>query len=198
MAFKNKITSFLENMQNKLAKNVSNITTSNGMLHNKILLYVVFIFSLLNLFVLANTGNYIYVAIFMLIGFLTSFFSKNMLVILLLSVILTNILKYGSSLNEGFEEGVDGKEDEEGFEEGIEEEEGFEEGIEEEEGFEEGIEEEEGFAEGIAEEEGFEEGIDDEEKEGLDDLKENANELMTTISSMNKTIQGFSKFDFMK
>jgi hypothetical protein len=198
MAFKNKITSFLENMQNKLAKNLSGITTSNGMLHNKILLYVVFIFSLLNLFVLANTGNYTYVIVFMLIGFVTSFFSKNMLVILLLSVILTNILKYGSSLNEGFEEGVDGKEDEEGFEEGIEEEEGFEEGIEEEEGFEEGIEEEEGFAEGIEEEEGFEEGIDDEEKEGLDDLKQNANELMTTISSMNKTIQGFSKFDFMK
>ena len=188
MAFKNKITSFLENMQNKLAKNLSGITTSNGMLHNKILLYVVFIFSLLNLFVLANTGNYTYVIVFMLIGFVTSFFSKNMLVILLLSVILTNILKYGSSLNEGFEEGVDGKEDEEGFEEGIEEEEGFEEGIEE----------EEGFAEGIEEEEGFEEGIDDEEKEGLDDLKQNANELMTTISSMNKTIQGFSKFDFMK
>ena len=184
MAFKNKFTSFVENMQNKLSKSLTGITTSKGMLHNKILLYVVFIFSLLNLFLFANTGNYTSVVVFLLIGFLTSFFSKNMLVILLLSLILTNILKYGSSLSEGFEEGVDKKEDEEeGFEEGAtgdkEEDEGFEEGAK-------GKDEEE--------EEGFEEG--NEEKEDLDDLKKNANELMSTISSMNKTIQGFSKFDF--
>jgi len=184
MTLKNKIASFVNKMQNVIAKSLNGLTTTNGMLHNKVLLYVVFIFSLLNLFLFANTGNYTYVMVFILIGFLSSFFSKNMLVILLLSVILTNILKYGSSLNEGFEEGASGeKEEEEGFEEGIEE---------EEEGFEEGIEEEE---------EGFEEGIDaedKEEKEGLADLKKNANELMSTISSMNKTIQGFSKFDFTK
>jgi hypothetical protein len=183
MALKNKLGSFVNKIQSKLSKNLSNITTSNGMLHNKILLYVVFIFSVLNLFIFANTGNYTSVVVFLLIGFITSFFSKNMLVILLLSLILTNILKYGSSLSEGFEEGVDKKEDEE---------EGFEEGAtgdkEEEEGFEEGAKNNED------EEEGFEEG--NEEKENIDDLKKNANELLSTISSMNKTIQGFSKFDF--
>jgi len=121
MAFKNKLGSFVNKIQNKLSKSVSGITTSNGMLHNKVLLYVVFIFSLLNLFLFANTGNYTSVVVFLLIGFLTSFFSKNMLVILLLSLILTNILKYGSSLSEGFEEGAKNKEDEdeEGFEEGV-------------------------------------------------------------------------------
>jgi hypothetical protein len=185
MAFKNKLGSFVNKIQNKLSKSVSGITTSNGILHNKVLLYVVFVFSLLNLFLFANTGNYFSIVVFLLIGFLTSFFSKNMLVILLLSLILTNILKYGSSLSEGFEEGAKNNEDEEeGFEEGAkgndeEEDEGFEEGAK-------GTDEEE--------EEGFEEG--NEEKEDLDDLKKNANELMSTISSMNKTIQGFSKFDF--
>lgn len=193
MTFKNKITSFVNKMQSKLSKNVSNITTSNGMLHNKILLYVVFIFSLLNLFVLANTGNYIHVAIFMLIGFLTSFFSKNMLVILLLSVILTNILKYGSSLNEGFEEGVKVKneEDEEGFEEGAkgekdDDEEGFEEGAEnkeDEEGFEEGVD-------GKEDEEGFE--------EGLNETKQYADSLIKTLSGLNKQIDKFSKFETKK
>jgi len=185
MAFKNKLGAFVNKMQYKLSKSVSGITTSNGMLHNKVLLYVVFIFSLLNLFLFANTGNYFSVVVFLLIGFLTSFFSKNMLVILLLSLILTNILKYGSSLSEGFEEGAKGEkeEDEEGFEEGIEDK-------EDEEGFEEGAtgdkeEDEEGFEE---------EGTGD--KQDLADLKKNANELMSTISSMNKTIQGFSKFDF--
>ena len=173
MAFKNKLSSFVNKMQYKLSKSLSGISTSNGILHNKLLLYVVFIFSLLNLFLFANTGNYLSVVVFLLIGFLTSFFSKNMLVILLLSLILTNILKYGSSLSEGFEEGAKGKGEEE-------EEEGFEEGAT-------GDKEEE--------EEGFEEGATG-DKEDLDDLKKNANELMSTISSMNKTIQGFSKFDF--
>jgi hypothetical protein len=187
MAFKNKLGSFVNKIQNKLSKSVSGITTSNGILHNKVLLYVVFVFSLLNLFLFANTGNYFSIVVFLLIGFLTSFFSKNMLVILLLSLILTNILKYGSSLSEGFEEGAKNNEDEEeGFEEGAkgndeEDEEGFEEGAT-------GDKEED-------DEEGFEEeGTGD--KEDLADLKKNANELMSTISSMNKTIQGFSKFDF--
>jgi hypothetical protein len=193
MTFKNKLGSFVNKIQSKLSKNLSNITTSNGMLHNKILLYVVFIFSLLNLFVLANTGNYMHVAIFMLIGFLTSFFSKNMLVILLLSVILTNILKYGSSLSEGFEEGSKNKEDEddEGFEEGAkgekdEDEEGFEEGVEDkedEEGFEEGVEDKE-------DEEGFE--------EGLNETEQYANSLIKTISGLNKQIDNFSKFETKK
>ena len=201
MAFKNKLGSFVNKIQNKLSKSLSGITTSKGMLHNKILLYVVFIFSLLNLFVLANTGNYTSIVVFILIGFLTSFFSKNMLVILLLALILTNILKYGSSLNEGFEEGAkDKSEDDEGFEEGVkdksEDEEGFEEGAEnkdEEEGFEEG-------AENKDEEEGFEEGAtgDYDEKEGLEDLKKYADNLIKTISGLNKQIDKFSKFEIKK
>ena len=183
MAFKNNLGSFVNKMQSKLSKNVSNITTSKGVLHNKILLYVVFIFSLLNLFVLANTGNYTYVVVFILIGFLSSFFSKNMLVILLLALILTNILKYGSSLSEGFEEGAKGKGEEE------EEEEGFEEGAT---GDKEEEEEEEGFEEGVDGKE------DDEAKEGLDNLKDYADKLLTTISSLNKQIDKFSKFETKK
>ena len=199
MALKNKLSSFVNKMQNKLSKSVSGITTSNGMLHNKVLLYVVFIFSLLNLFLFANTGNYTSVVVFLLIGFLTSFFSKNMLVILLLSLILTNILKYGSSLSEGFEEGAKNKEDEdeEGFEEGVdgkEDEEGFEEGVD-------GKEDEEGFEEGVDGKED-EEGTKDKskeskenEKEGLEDLKKYADNLIKTISGLNKQIDKFSKFE---
>jgi hypothetical protein len=199
MAFKNKLGAFVNKMQNKLSKSVSGITTSNGMLHNKVLLYVVFIFSLLNLFLFTNTGNYTSVVVFLLIGFLTSFFSKNMLVILLLSLILTNILKYGSSLSEGFEEGAKNKEDEddEGFEEGAkgrdeEDEEGFEEGAtgdkEDEEGFEKRLD-------GKEDEEGTKDKSKENEKEGLEDLKKYADNLMKTISGLNKQIDKFSKFE---
>jgi hypothetical protein len=202
MAFKNKLGTFVNKMQNKLFKNVSSISTSNGILHNKVLLYVVFIFALLNLFLFANTGNYTSVVVFLLIGFLTSFFSKNMLVILLLSLILTNILKYGSSLSEGFEEGVKDKgEDDEGFEEGAkdkgEDDEGFEEGAKDKGEDDEGFEEDAKKKKKGIDDEGFEEGAKDKEsakdKEGLEDLKEYAEKLLNTISSLNKQIDKFSK-----
>jgi len=195
MNFKNKINSVVGKMRKPLSNVFSKFTRRNDLLHNKVLLYAVFIFSLLNLFLFANTGNYTHVAIFMLIGFITSFFSKNMMVILLLSLILTNILKYGSSLNEGFEEGTDGdeKDKDKKKKEGLEDE---KEGMDDEkEGLEEGMDDEK---------EGLEEGMDDEkegleeEKENLQDLKSSAKELLTNISKLNSTIQNFSNFDFTK
>jgi hypothetical protein len=38
-----------------------------------------------------------------IIGFLTSFFSKNMIVILFISLTLTHVLKYGTNVSEGME-----------------------------------------------------------------------------------------------
>jgi len=175
MAFK--ISSMLGKM--KLPKFINNISTTNGILHNKILLYAVFIFSLLNLFVFVNTGNYNHVAIFILIGFITSFFSKNMLVILLLSLILTNILKYGSTLNEGFEEGADGDDNEDEDEKKKKKE---------------GLNDDE--KEGLNDDEKEKEGLNDDDKESMKELQKNATELLTTISGLNEKIQKFSNFDF--
>ena len=45
-----------------------------------------------------------------LIGFLTSFFSKNMIVILFASIVFTNMIVYGSQLR--YREGFDKKEEE--------------------------------------------------------------------------------------
>jgi hypothetical protein len=201
MNLKNKINSVVGKMRKPLSKVFSKFTRTNDLLHNKILLYAVFIFSLLNLFLFANTGNYTHVAIFMLIGFITSFFSKNMMVILLLSLILTNILKYGSSLSEGFEEGADGDQDNEGNtkkkKKGLnEDKEGLDEGIDEDkEGLDEGIDEDK---EGLDEDKD-KEGLDeDKEKENLQDLKSSAKELLSNISKLNSTIQNFSNFDFTK
>jgi len=182
MAFK--ISSMLGKM--KLPKFINNISTTNGILHNKILLYAVFIFSLLNLFVFVNTGNYNHVAIFILIGFITSFFSKNMLVILLLSLILTNILKYGSTLNEGFE-GADGDDNED-----EDEKKKKKEGLNDDE--KEGLNDDE--KEGLNDDEKEKEGLNDDDKESMKELQKNATELLTTISGLNEKIQKFSNFDF--
>jgi hypothetical protein len=125
--------------------------------------------------------------IFVLVGVITSFFSKNMLVILLIALVSSNIIKHGNNMRyegfEGDEEGFEGEEegfegDEEGFEGDEEGFEGDEEGFEGFEGDDEGFEgfdgEDEGFEgeyEGFeGEDEGFEGGYEgfDGEDEGFD------------------------------
>jgi len=68
------------------------------LLRSRLILYFIFILSLFNLysFTISNgPGDSIYAAIFILVGFLTSFFSKNMIVIMVCALAVSNILKYG-------------------------------------------------------------------------------------------------------
>jgi hypothetical protein len=77
----------------------------NPILHNRWVLYVIFFISLANLFYLSVERDFTTISIFILVGFLTSFFSKNMLIILFFGLVSANILKYGSGIvKEGFEE----------------------------------------------------------------------------------------------
>lgn len=79
------------------------------LLHNRVLLYGFLIVSLVHLFYYVNTGDMQSAAIFILIGFLTSFFSKNMLVILIIALVVTHIMKFGLR---SVSEGMAGKEEE--------------------------------------------------------------------------------------
>jgi hypothetical protein len=134
----------------KVNKNVVNV---KELLHSRVLLYVFLFISLLHLFYYVNTGDFRAVSVFIIIGFLTSFFSKNMLIILLVALLVTHVMKFGfRSLNEGAKN-KDDEEEEEGFTEGVEEE-----------------EEKEGM-EGMEEEEG-KEGMEDEEEEKKEGMKE--------------------------
>jgi hypothetical protein len=87
---------------------------STSLLYNRWVLYAMFVIALVNLYLLAMSGDYKYVAVFILSGFLASFFSKNMMVILFIAVALTNILKIGMS-SKRFEgmENKDGESEEE-------------------------------------------------------------------------------------
>ena len=71
---------------------------SNSILHNRVLLYALLILALLDLFYLANRRDFTSVTIFILVGLLTSFFCKNMIVILFVAICITHILKYPRSL----------------------------------------------------------------------------------------------------
>ena len=74
-----------------------------NILHNRVLLYVVFIASLVNQLSYALLQDYTTPLIFVLVGIITTSFSKNMIVILTMSLVTSNILKFGTKirLNEG-------------------------------------------------------------------------------------------------
>ena len=79
--------------------------TNNAIIHNRFVLYFILFIALANLYFLTMSGDLVFTSIFVLVGFLTSFFSKNMLVILFIAVTITNVLKYGSAIKqEGFED----------------------------------------------------------------------------------------------
>ena len=170
---------------NNVTKNIQKMgdkfIEKEGLLHNRILLYATFVLSLLNLVFFIVDKDFTSITFFILIGFLTSFFSKNMMVVLLLSLILTNILKYGSTLNkEGMDEDEDLEDDENV--EGMDEDEDLEddenvEGMEEDEDL-----EDDENVEGMVEDEDLE---DDENVEGM---VEGANFFKKIGSSIKKTV----------
>jgi len=99
-----------------------------SLLHNKYVLYLIVLASVLNILLLPNGKDFNSVVIFIIVGFLTSFFSKNMIVILLIALLFTHGIKYGNKVirKEGLE-GLEGEESKEG-DEGEESKEGEEKG----------------------------------------------------------------------
>ena len=89
------------------------LANSHKLLKNKFLLYFILMLALTDVIYLAMGKDYMSVAIFCLTGFVSSFFSKNMMVVLCIAMAVTNVLRFGSARSEGFAEGAKDKEDEE-------------------------------------------------------------------------------------
>lgn len=62
-----------------------------SLLKDKNVLYIVFFLALMNLFGYLIVGNMDAVTFFLIIGFLSSYFSKNMIIIMITSILLTSI-----------------------------------------------------------------------------------------------------------
>lgn len=86
-------------------KNIERSMDFTHLLKNNLVLYLLLFISLVNMYSYVVTDNQIYIAFMLIIGFLTSFFSKNMIVILFLSIAIPNIIHYGSEIRvrEGFD-----------------------------------------------------------------------------------------------
>jgi hypothetical protein len=98
----------------KISKNFLKMNSNINILNNKFILYFIFFISFGNFIIEMMNNDMYFVSVYILIGFLTSFFNKNMIIILSLSAIFANILKYGrASAIEGFEDGEEEVEEEE-------------------------------------------------------------------------------------
>ena len=97
---------FKKNGKKVISSNfLHNVSASgNKLLYNQIVLYFIFAVSLLNLMYLAVDADYITIAFYILIGFITSQFSKNMVVILFMALTISNILRFGlvNQMKEGY------------------------------------------------------------------------------------------------
>lgn len=114
---------YMMNIKNlgKLSSQFFRQQDTKTILHNKYLLWGIFILSLFNLYYKMVSGNLMFLVRFLLIGFVASFFSRNMLVILFLALAFTNLLEHGMrNIHEGMEDGVEGEREREEKKEGAE------------------------------------------------------------------------------
>lgn len=80
-----------------------------SLLKNKNMLYLVMFVSVANFFVYLLTHNWTAAVIFALISYLTTYFSKNMIVVLLTALVATNMIIASRLLGKRVVEGMKGK-----------------------------------------------------------------------------------------
>ena len=80
---------------------------NTDLLKNKYVLYFILLLALADLFLFARAGEIFFIIVFIVFGLLISRFSQNMIIILSLSMILTNLVKYGVKMVHGNKEGME-------------------------------------------------------------------------------------------
>lgn len=77
-------------------------------LKNRAVLYFLLLLAIIDSVVFATKGDNMSIVVLLLVGFLTTFFSKNMIVVLAIALCATHLFKYGiKNAMEGFKEGAD-------------------------------------------------------------------------------------------
>ena len=99
---KSRLSNGLKNAQARLLNQ-----NSKKILNNVYLLYIVLIAVITDLLYLVSTGANSNIIVFVIVAYITSMFSRNMTVVLITALAITNIYHLGRGivLKEGFEEG---------------------------------------------------------------------------------------------
>ena len=90
----------------KSKKSSSRFTGSSDILHNKYVLYISFFFAIVTAAGYLLRNNLEAICIFVIIGFLTTYFSKNMIIVLLVTTIATNFIVLMKNKNSSMIEGL--------------------------------------------------------------------------------------------
>lgn len=88
----------------------------NPILSNSVVLYIFLFMAVIQMFFFLNTKDFQSLVIFIILGLVISYFNKNMIIILCLSLVITNIIKYGVNgvrISEGFKDSVEEDEEDE-------------------------------------------------------------------------------------
>ena len=80
-----------------LTKSQSKLLHQNyyAALNSRVLLYFILFLSFADLLFFATAGEYVSIIVFIIVGYLTSFFSKNMMIIFTVAMVCTNIIRFG-------------------------------------------------------------------------------------------------------
>lgn len=109
---------YMNKIQNAFNQLMKCIPSSSGhMLTNKWVLIFIFIVGFYDVVHFYQRGNMIAFAIFFVVGFLTSFFSKNMIVIIVMAIAVSHLVAYGNKMSEGLKGNEEEEEEEEEDEE---------------------------------------------------------------------------------
>ena len=117
----------ISSIANKIDFNMKKImrfipSASGAPLTNKWFLYLVFACALYEMFSFFMRYDFYALSIFVIVGFLASFFSKNMAVILIMAIVITRLIRYGKALSDPVTTRY-GQNGAEGFADDVEEEE---------------------------------------------------------------------------
>jgi hypothetical protein len=96
--------------------NKSSLGMSTNLLTNKWALYIILILGIFDIFNFYQNGQMMSLYVFLFVGILTSFFSKNMIVVIVTSIAISHIFTYGEKMTEGFDAEEEEEEDKEGLE----------------------------------------------------------------------------------
>jgi len=101
-------------------KKSSSRGASLDLLTNKWVLYIMLILGVFDVFSFYQNGQTMSLYVFLFVGILTSFFCKNMIVIIVTAIAISHIFTYGEQMSEGFEEQTTEEEEMPEEEEGVE------------------------------------------------------------------------------
>jgi hypothetical protein len=86
---------------NFLNKNIKLSGNYGSLLQNRIVLYLLCFIAIIDVMYFATTSDIRSLVTLLIVGLLTTFFNKNMIVVLVIALTVTHVLKYGTNVNEG-------------------------------------------------------------------------------------------------